>query len=247
MDTRRTFAILSAVLALSAAAMAADQVPAEDAGAEFRGAFAEGVPLAESAHILIRLVKEDPRSEWADDALWVLGEMARQQRLPHRVVYFWQYLMASRSDAELEEFTRSLELYRKSPLHNIMVVMEADGTAFVPDGAGIADGRSFFVAKPFNAVPMSVWEELGRSYLTLDKPALALKAYQKALACAPEHGRWQSTYGARILELERRVDAVSAGPSGGESDGAAGLGSTKETGASSEHEQESRAGRTQAG
>jgi len=239
MDTRKALAVLGALVALLSGVTAADQAPIDGPGAEFRAAFAEGVEPVQSARMLVRLVKEHPQSEWADDALWVLGETARRQRRPDRVVYFWQYLMARKPGAELEEFTRSLELYRRSPLGNIMVLMEAEGTAYVPDGKGITDGRSFFVAKPFNALPMAVWEELGRSYLTLGKPAVALKAYQRALACAPERGRWKDTYRARMQKLESRLEAAS----GGEPDESP-AGSTEQAGAPSEHEQQPVAART---
>ncbi len=243
MDTRKALAVLGALVAWLPGAIAADQALVDEPGAEFRAAFADGVEPVQSARMLVRLVKEHPQSEWADDALWVLGETARRQRRPDRVIYFWQYLMARRPGAELEEFTRSLGLYRRSPLGNIMVLMEAEGTAYVPDGKGIPEGRSFFVAKPFNAVPMSVWDELGRSYLTLGKPAVALKAYQRALACAPERGRWKDTYRVRIQKLESRLEATRARASGGEPDELP-AGSTEQTGAPSEHEQRPVAART---
>lgn len=245
MDTRRALAILGALAALLPGVMAAEPTASDDPGAEFRAAFEEGVPPVRSARILVRLVKEHPRSEWADDALWVLGEAARRQKRPDRVVYFWQYLMASKPDAELEEFTRSLELYRRSPLGSIMVVLEAEGTAYVPDAEAKAQGRAFFVAKPFNAVPMSVWEELGRSYLRLGKPSLALKAYQRALACAPEHGRWKGRYRTRIRTLAERLPAADTSASEAGPDGP-GTAATEQTGASGEHEQQSVAARTNA-
>jgi len=243
MDTRKALAVLGALVALLPGVMAADQAPIRDPGAEFRAAFAEGLGPGQSARMLVRLVKEHPQSEWADDALWVLGETARRQRQPGRVVYFWQYLMAKEPGAELEEFTRSLELYRRSPLRSIMVLMEAEGTAYVPDGRGIPDARSFFIAKPFNAVPMSVWEELGRSYLTLGKPALALKAYRRALACAPEQGRWKDTYRARMQKLQSRLEATRARASGQEPVEPP-AGSIEQAGAPSEHEQQPVAART---
>lgn len=184
-----------------------EQEPIKDPGAEFRRAFTEEMNPAERTHALERVAKEHPGSRWADDALWVLGEVARQQGMTRRTMYFWHYLMARRADVELEEFTRTQEVYRSSRLAQVRVLLESDGIAYVADGSRIRkEPTAFFVnARPVNPVPMVVWEELARSYQGLKKPELALKAYGKALESAPERGRWARIYRQRIESLEKRL------------------------------------------
>ncbi len=207
MDTRISLGVLAVLLVMGGPGWAeTEQKPIKDPGAEYRRIFSEEMDPTERTRALERLVKEHSDSPWADDALWVLGEAARQQGSTRRTVYFWHYLMARRPDVRLEEFTRGLEVYRKAPIPRVMLLMEVSGVAYAADGSEFKDGDSFFYnAKPFNAVPMLVWEELGRSYKRLQKPALAVKAYRKALESAPPQGRWADIYGRRVERLEKIV------------------------------------------
>lgn len=212
-----------AVLAASAAAPTlTDQPAADDAEPIFRRALTEPMEPRQRVRDMERIVKEFSDSRWADDALWVLGETARQQGLTGRVLYYWQCLVTRKSPLKLEEFTTTSGVYRTSSLRAVQLLLETEGTAFVPRveqpaeqgeeadaGGGPEDvsqtGRLWLWCKPFNAAPMVVWAELGDSYERLRKHELALGAYRKALELAPETGRWPVTYRERIRRLEEVV------------------------------------------
>ena len=174
----------------------------QGAQALFRSAFAEQVSPADRVKILERVVKEQADSLWADDALWVLGAAARRQGLSTRVVYYWQFLISRWPAAHLEDYTRTLDVYRLSPASGIQRVLEAEGRLYVPQPGHVISGKdaSAFVynnAVAFNPVPMLVWEGLGDCYSELAKPDLAASAYAKVLAAAPAEGQWTARAGGR--------------------------------------------------
>ncbi len=210
----RTYApfCIGLLLALAATAAAAEgpQKP-DQAQALFRSAFEQQLEPDRRVQVLERIVKEHPESPWADDALWVLGEAARRQQLPRRVLYYWQFLMARWPGVHLEDYTRSLEFYRLSPVGGIEHLLEAEGTLYsrrpgrvIPGNE--ADSFAYSNAVAFNPAPMLVWEELGDCYARLGKRDLAAAAYRRALAAAPVSGSLSGRFRQRMggkLEAER--------------------------------------------
>lgn len=212
MVAQRLFVCLM-VLLLAAPAVRPEpaQETAGDPEAAFRLGFAEELSPGERVQALERVVKEHPEGKWADDALWVLGEAARQQELDRRVVYYWQLLMAARPAVELEEFTRGRPVYQASGLPQVVFFLETAGMTYVrEDGTFTRSDRVFLNVRRFNPVPMLVWEGLGRSYQTLEKLDLALKAYRKALESAPPRGPWGRKYAQSIEKVERALEAENA-------------------------------------
>lgn len=213
---RRAYAWLLALAALaglgaSASAQAKPDQP-DEAERAFRVAFGPEVSPTQCTALLEQLAKEHADSKWADDALWVLGEAARQQGLPQRVIYYWQFLMARRPDVDLEEFTRGLDIYRASGLPQVEQYLQATGLGYViEEGTAKREGVVFINARRFNAVPMTVWEGLARSYEAFGKPALALKAYRRALSLAPAAGPWGKTYQERANRLETALKGRAGG------------------------------------
>ena len=65
------------------------------AGAHYRDALLNAVTPGERVQALEQVVKDHPKSRWADDALWVLGEAARQGSRHDLVVYYWHALVAA--------------------------------------------------------------------------------------------------------------------------------------------------------
>ena len=229
--TRCALAFLALLGTLAASALAqTDEAPPADVGKMFRRVFTETMKPVERVQALERIVKEHPDSEWADDALWVLGEAARRQQLAYRVVYYWQYMMARPAQPRLEAFTRTLPLYRKSSLSRVVFLLEAEGVSLLPTPAAPPPRKStdegasapqqvtrtrerlFLGCRPFNAVPMVVWAELGACYEQVKKPRLALRAYRKALKAAPGTGRWPENYRACVERLEKRVALLPPPP-----------------------------------
>ena len=184
-----------------------------DVQTAFTQAFAPEVEPQAARLALERIVKESPDSEWADDALWVLGEHARQGGQPLRVAYYWQYLMAVRPEPHLEEFTRSLPLYRWSGLVQVEIYVRKTGQSYALNEGRIREGnREFLNVKAFNPVPMLVWAGLGSSYEQMDRLALSLKAFQQAQASAPTGGPWRASYEASARRVQMKLSALGVPP-----------------------------------
>jgi len=221
---------LSMLLCLAAAGVSAAQVPAQkpkaspaEAGKAFRAVFQGEMETAEQVKELERIVKEYPETGWDDDALWVLGEVARQDGRVDRVLYYWQYLMTRPVEPKLEEYTRTLVLYRKSSLYRVQFLLEAEGNAYVRPAPGepttrqafslVATGpshrggeRIMLGCRRFNAVPMVVWAELGDCYERMGLLAAALRAHRKSVELSPEKGRWHKNYSERVARLEAKLN-----------------------------------------
>jgi hypothetical protein len=219
----RSRALFGIGLLLALAALCSDRVsaaqPAEkpdEAEALFHSAFEQDLAPADRVKVLERIVKEHAESPWADDALWVLGEAARRQRLCLRVVYYWQFLVSRWPAAHLEDYTRSLDFYRLSPVDALQRLLEAEGTLYTPQPGRIIPGKEAqaFVYKnaaAFNCVPMLVWEELGDCYSQLDKPDLSAAAYARALAASPVGGQLSQRFRDRITRKQELEHARAAG------------------------------------
>ncbi len=208
-----TKVLIAIVLAAAALPTEAAEKTSLDPRRAFQRAFTAKMAPRRRVALLESIAKEHPESPWADDALWALGEVARRNDDPRRVVCYWQYLMNRRPDAELEDYTRTLQLYRTSTLPQIELLLLSEGNSYVMDEPEVREGQSatlFLVknARRFNPLPMVVWEEVGECCAELDKPRVALRAYRKALQAAPEKGRWRTDYWERIQRLEERLEAL---------------------------------------
>jgi hypothetical protein len=167
----------------------------------------------ERVRLLERIAKEHPDSEWADDAVWVLGEAARREERLGRVLYYWQFLLGRWPGARLEDYTRSLQVYRDSPMPAIESMLRAQGQGYVRRQEPVIEGSRGSMhllrnAQRFNALPMTVWTELAECYRRLDKPRLALRCYRKALQAAPPGGSLRRRCQRNVERLEGYVEAM---------------------------------------
>jgi hypothetical protein len=205
---------IALILALGVASYAAEEDPSPGESL-YRRAFESGLELAERVELLERVVKEHPDSRWADDALWVLGESARQRGRPRLVVYYWQYLLVSRPQVGLEDFTLGQPVYRDSRLHQIRLFARMTGSTYSRDqevrGGERRDEHVYINARPFDPVPVAVWEGLGHAYRHMRKSKMAARAYRMARMAAPERGLWAQRYREGLRHLEELV-AQSAPP-----------------------------------
>ncbi|MFO7955788.1 MAG: tetratricopeptide repeat protein [Candidatus Brocadiia bacterium] len=195
------------------AATAPTPQDSEKAGRVFRRVWTEEMPPDEKVRLLESIVKDHPRSEWADDALWALGEAARQEGLPARMMHYWHYLLSARPDVRLEDYTRSLPIYLRSGLPQVEMLLLAEGQSMVPrrrDVVNTEEANLFLMrnARRFNPVPMTVWGELAECYRKRGRLSLALKAYRKALEAAPESGRLRERCRQKMRETEAQVNAA---------------------------------------
>ena len=198
-----------------ASARQAEEPPAE----RFRRAISDQLAFAERVALLESISKEHPECEWADDALWVLGEWARRQRAPAKMLYYWQYLMSAHPGVALEPYTRSLAVYERSLLPQVRRMLIAEGVAYSAEQPRLLEGKSggfhvFENASRFNATPMVVWGEIAATYEMAGKPRLSLKAYRKALDRAPATGYWREIYTKRLEALQSKLAATGVGEPG---------------------------------
>ncbi len=216
----RRLATALVVLALAAAGAYGEAArDGSEPAATFRRVWTEEMPAAERVRLLESIAKDHPESEWADDALWALGEAARQEGLPGRMIHYWQYMLTVYPQVELEDFTRSLPLYRRSPLVHVEMLLLSEGLSFVPEEPHFVDTddpetRFLRNARRFNPVPMVVWGELAEAYRRLDRLPLALKAYRRALDAAPRAGRFADSYRGAMRKVEAELEARPAAPPG---------------------------------
>ncbi len=197
------------LIALAAAWPAGHARAGEDASpAElYRRALVEPMPAAERVRLLELLVREHEESAWADDALWLLGECARQRGDARRVVYYWQLLAGRGGVLKLDELTRAQIPYRLSRAAQATFYLEATGQRYVA-GSGGAAGGALIKAEPVDVAMMTVWEGLAHAYLALGRPSLALGAYGAALGHAPPRSPWADQYREAVARLQARAQSA---------------------------------------
>lgn len=185
--------------------------PQLDPAEAFRQAFAGEMKREDAVTLLQRIAKECPDSVWADDALWALGQDARNRKDHRRVIYYWQFLMAARPDVQLEDFSREQELYRRSGLPEARYYLEATGQTYRRGDGRQARGRTLFVdAKPVNPVPVRVLEGLGEAYERLGQYELALRAYRKGVEHAPTRKRLIEGCRDSVARVEKKIALLEA-------------------------------------
>ncbi len=215
----RAIPALLAVAAVVTMGTAAAQTDAEPPKAVFERAFARETGPVERVRLLECLAKEHPACSWSDDALWILGEAARQQGNTALMARYWQYLVTSRPDVKLEEATCELAVYRASAVPQVRHLLVAEGKAYVRQHPRVIDGGDWHVvqnARRLNVVPMVVWGDLAAFYEKMGRPRLALKAYRRAMQSAPAECMWLEAYRSRSRQIDQ---ALAEPPRAAEEDG----------------------------
>ncbi|MFO8007227.1 MAG: hypothetical protein R6V05_05755 [Candidatus Brocadiia bacterium] len=187
----------------------------EQPEALFERAFAADTGPLQRVRLLESLAKEHPLCAWSDDALWVLGEAARQQGNLPLMARYWQYLMTCQPDVDLEERTTELTVYRTSAVPQVRRLLVVEGKAYVRHQPRVTDGGNWHVvenARRLNVVPMIVWGDLAAFYEQAGRPKLALKAYRRAMQCAPADCMWLQAYRGRIRQIEQEMASGLWGP-----------------------------------
>jgi tetratricopeptide (TPR) repeat protein len=178
--------------------------------AAFRAALQAGPRSAEQVRLLEQVAKEGPQTRWADDALWMLGEMARQADDPRHAVYYWQYLAALCPDVVLEDDTKALDVYAKSGIPQVELYLQLTASRYVSvEAHAPGAGQPYMGLRPVSPAAMLVWQGLGEAYEALGKRRLALRAYRHALANCPKAGNWHERFEKALGRLaDAEPDAV---------------------------------------
>jgi len=80
----------------------------------FQAACEDAEDLDERLQQLASLVAEYPRSKWADDAVWTMGELCRQAKRPRKALEHKTLLVKKYRHCRLQPYTKALDVYKKS-------------------------------------------------------------------------------------------------------------------------------------
>jgi len=186
-------------LAAALAAYAADEAAEEDARRAYVSAFEAGLKDEERIGILEKVAKDYADTRWADDALWVLGEVADKSGDRRRAILFRRQLLEREALPALERLTCSLRVYSQSRVPNVLFVVERTGHLYRISGDKLVR---------FNPIPMVTCEELALDYEALGLLELALREYRRAITAAPPGGLFRRVYTRRAERLQRKIDLL---------------------------------------
>ncbi len=208
---------LAVTTALVAQAAQTEPEGQEDPRTAFLTVCFSGCPPAERVAVMERIVKESPESEWADDALWALGEECRQRGNLTGALRYWQFLLSRWPAVELERETRALDVFQGTSAAWAEFLLTMDGLSFTPDTprARTDPATGSFTAhsaRRLNTVPMAVWFDLGQVYEGLGCHEVAFRAYTRATALVPAGCRLAEVYGNRAQSAA--VAAARSKPAG---------------------------------
>ena len=191
---------LCGLLTSAPLARAADEAAEKEALQQYKSAFQEGLDNKKRIETLESVVKEHPDSQWADDALWVLGEVAARGGRRDLAVQFRRKLTERPAPPNLEAFTCALPVYETSRVPRALYLLNLTGNRYKRDG---------IKAVPFNPIPMLVHEDLALDYQLMGLAKLALHEYELAAAAAPPDGLFQRTYKRRAERLKETLEAAA--------------------------------------
>ena len=188
--------VLAVALAAAPAARGADDETEEAARKLYVSAFEEeDLKLKERVEIWEKLVKEYPEAKWADDALWVLGELAERTRHPKRAMDYRLELVKRRPLPLLEDYTKKLSLYRRSRVAQVVRLLRATASFYQRRGHSV---------RVFNPLPLAVHEQLARAYTKSQDYEQAIRHYRKAISYSPEGAVTRRFFARTVAGLEKR-------------------------------------------
>jgi len=238
---RRTALALVICLAVMAARHAdcADGATEQEAQGLYAQALNVALTPGERISILEQVAKDYADTRWADDALWVLGEMAHGSGDTRRAILFRRQLLERDSPPCLEAFTRSQRVYARSRVPHVLFVLERTGHLYRTEGRQ---------AVQFNPLPMITCEELALAYEDMGLLELALRDYRRAIAAAPPGDLYARLYARRAERLERKIALLhsssqppaGAGEAGGAEQGPPEERPPQDTGAKADEQGEQR-------
>ena len=122
--------VLCAMLASVVAVRAADDDSEDEARLKYESAFARDLKGQERVKILEGVAVEYHNTEWADDSLWVLAEMADRGRYREKAIEFRKQLMEREAVPALQPFTRLQRIYRDSRVPKVEWLLRYTGRQY---------------------------------------------------------------------------------------------------------------------
>jgi len=212
-------AALCLVVAATVASGAADDETEDQARWDYESAFLPQLTGRERVQILEDVVEQYGDTRWADDALWVLSEMADRGGYLKKAIEFRKQLLERKSPPELEPFTRSQRVYIDSVAPAVEMLLQYTGHLYSRKGekvivfnpipnTGNLYSRKGEKVIVFNPIPMLTAEELAFDYQRTGENKLALEQYRKALSAAPPDSFFTKIYTRRIDQLEKQAELI---------------------------------------
>jgi len=201
---------------------AEDEVTEAEVQKEFMRAFGPGLKLKERVDVFVGIVSEHPESVWADDALWVLSQIASMTAHREEAIRFRERLLEGEEAPQLETFTKGTWIYRSSRIPSVLWVLDRTGHRYqrvetkekalrvVPQRGKPGKVKVLVRTVPFNPLPMVLNEELAGLYEQEGMDEEALYRYRQALKCAPQGSLFANIYQQRIERLERKIESKKA-------------------------------------
>jgi hypothetical protein len=168
----------------------------EAPGKMFARAFRGDLTPAQRIGIVRDIARDHANSNWGDDALWVLAQVATMRNQTARSIVLRQHLLARKEDLSLEPLTRSRPIYRRSRLPEMEYLLEQTGRLYRGK-----PGRAIRV----DVFPLVLHEELGRAYQRLGMNREAAKEYRRAAQLASARGFLARLYNRRAQRLEAKT------------------------------------------
>ena len=190
--------LLALCLAVGSAipSMADDEATEKEAWQLYRGVFEEGLEPAERIETLERVATDYPDTAWADDALWVLSEVARKRGDARRAILFERQLLERDAAPSLETFTLRQNIYARSRLPHVLFVLDRTGTLYRHEEEKVI---------VFDPLLMVIREDLASQYEKQDIEELAVGEYRRAIAAAPPDCVFRAIYKRRADRIEKRI------------------------------------------
>ena len=80
----------------------------------FQAACEDAEDLDERLEALADFVKQHPRSKWADDAVWMMGELCKQAKRTREAIEHKSRLVKKYPHCRLQPYTRKQRVYKRS-------------------------------------------------------------------------------------------------------------------------------------
>lgn len=169
----------------------------QDPGKVFAGAFREDLTPAERIDIMRSIARDHSRSRWADDALWILAQVATIRHDPARSILLRQQLLDRAESVSLEKLTMGRPIYRRSRLPEVEFLLQQTGHLY--------SGKPGHTTR-LNVMPIVLHEELGSAYQKLRMFRSAAREYRAAAKLVPADGLLTRLYVRRADRMKKNAD-----------------------------------------
>jgi len=145
----------------------------------FKSAMAADLDLDHRLATLADLAKRHPRSRWADDAVWAMGELCAQHKRRDEAIEHKIRLVKRYPRCVLQPYTKTTTVYRKSFVPVLEKLFHSTGHARVGKNRRVA-----FVS----AAPTAVNHDLAGMYERRGDYKQAKRYYEACLRRLPKEG-----------------------------------------------------------